>query len=150
MDTDWACDNLEVFVCQIRGVPRPDITRQIPGDLKVSRTRRSGTVEESINIHRRVYAKLARFTKLQELRLGFPASTKSPCPRYQRPYVEAYRQYDCLAMTLDSGLDLMRGLKELRIVGLDDMEVYIHGVKEQIWFAENWPRAKIGYEHRRP
>ncbi|KAG0359383.1 hypothetical protein BGX24_005780, partial [Mortierella sp. AD032] len=53
-------------------------------------------------------------------------------------------------MTLDSGLDLLRNLKYLRIVGLTDMEVYIDGDKEQKWVAEHWPNAAlefIGYEH---
>lgn len=54
-----------------------------------------------------------------------------------------YKLYDCLAMILDSGLGLLRGLKNLRIVGLEDMEIYIDGDSERSWFAENWPDAKI-------
>ncbi|KAK3848421.1 MAG: hypothetical protein J3R72DRAFT_484640 [Linnemannia gamsii] len=62
---------------------------------------------------------------------------------------EVYRQYDCLAMTLESCLDLLKDLKELRTVGLQDMEIYIDGDKEQTWFAEYWPFATIGYEDYR-
>ncbi|KAG0368595.1 hypothetical protein BGX24_002763, partial [Mortierella sp. AD032] len=91
---------------------------------------------------------LGRLTKLRELRLGLSVDP-TRYPNYQRGDREIYRQYDCLAMTLDSGLDLLKGLKELRVVGLEDMEVYIDGDGEQSWFAEHWPLAKIGYEDYR-
>ncbi|KAF9120644.1 hypothetical protein BGW39_011203 [Mortierella sp. 14UC] len=89
-----------------------------------------------------------RLIKLRELRLGLPVDPIC-YPDYQHGDREIYRQYDCLAMTLDSGLDLLRDLKELQIVGLEDMEVYIDGDKEQTWFAEHWPHATIGYEDYR-
>ncbi|KAF9119367.1 hypothetical protein BGW39_000341 [Mortierella sp. 14UC] len=64
---------------------------------------------------------------------------------------EYYQQYSCLAMTLESGLDLLRGLKDLSVVGLEDlsvvgledMEVNIDDDKEQAWFARHWPHAVI-------
>ena len=49
-------------------------------------------------------------------------------------------------MTLDSGLDLSKNLKDLRVVGLEDMAVYIGRDKELSWVAENWPHAVIGTE----
>ncbi|KAF9092975.1 hypothetical protein BGX23_003755 [Mortierella sp. AD031] len=50
-------------------------------------------------------------------------------------------------MTLDSGLDLLKDLNELRIVRLDDMEVYIGHDKEKQWVKENWPNVKnISYD----
>ncbi|KAG0368597.1 hypothetical protein BGX24_002765 [Mortierella sp. AD032] len=146
--TEWICDNLEVFVCRIRKIPRPDITRHIngsPGNAQLSRSS-SITLEESIVLQRRVYAKLARFKRLRELRLGFPVNSRVSHFRHRRGDKEVYRQYDCLAMTLESGLDLLKDLKELRTVGLQDMEIYIDGDKEQTWFAEYWPFATIGYE----
>ncbi|KAF9898296.1 hypothetical protein EC991_000311, partial [Linnemannia zychae] len=96
---------------------------------------------ESIAIQRLVYAKLARLTKLRELRLGFPLDTS--VRNYHRGDKEYYQQYGCLAMTLESGLDLLKGLKELRVVGLEDMEVYIDDDKEKTWFAQNWPNAVL-------
>jgi hypothetical protein len=40
-------------------------------------------------------------------------------------------------------LDLLKGLKHLQIVGLDDMEIYIDGDSGHCWFAETWRHAKI-------
>lgn len=77
--------------------------------------------------------------------MGFLIDTEAP--DYQRGYKEYWQQYSCLAMNLDSGLDLLKGLKELkelRVVGLEDMEVYVEGEKEVSWFVEHWPNATIG------
>ena len=51
---------------------------------------------------------------------------------------EEDRLYECLAMTLDSGLDLLRDLNKLERVGLQDMEVYV-GEMEREWMEANWP-----------
>lgn len=136
----WVCSELEVFECQIGIIPRPDITRNIL-DGPASGHACDGTTQESIDLQRKVYAKLAQLTKLRELTLGFPIHTKY---KYKHGDKEYYRQYDCLVMTLESGLDLLKRLKELRVVGLEDMEVYGDGEKEQSWFAEHWPHATIG------
>ncbi|KAH7057990.1 hypothetical protein BKA57DRAFT_488468 [Linnemannia elongata] len=143
--TGWVCTGLEVFVCRIGNIPRPDITRYIGGSLSREQVK-SGTLEESIELQRQVYSKLARFTRLRELRLGFPVNSRTSYLKHRRGDKEKYRQYSCLAMTVESGLDLLKNLKELRIVGLQDMEIYIDGDKERTWFEENWPNATIGYE----
>ncbi|KAK3848409.1 MAG: hypothetical protein J3R72DRAFT_500160 [Linnemannia gamsii] len=149
VNSEWVCNDLEVFAWPIGAIPRPDITRALYG----GRNHGGGTLQESINLQRRVYAKLARLTKLRELSLGMPLTMDKPWVIDDvEIYVgstEDYRQCDGLAMTLDSGLDLLRDLKNLRIVGLTDMEVYIDGDKEQTWVAEHWPNATIefiGYE----
>jgi hypothetical protein len=140
VDKEWVCENLEVFGCRIGGIPRPDITRN--NDLPAAFGVREWSMQESIDLQRKVYAKLARFTKLRELTLGFPLDTEEMS--YDDGYAEFYQQYDCLAMTLDSGLDLLKGLSKLRKVGLEDMEVYIDGEREQAWFKEHWPNVKFG------
>ncbi|KAF9152778.1 hypothetical protein BG015_004733 [Linnemannia schmuckeri] len=139
---DWVCTDLEVFACRIRNIPRFDITRPIGRDFGRERVQQNqdGTLEESIELQRQVYSKLARFTRLRELQLGFPVNSRTSYYKHRRDE-EKYRQYDCLAMTLESGLDLLRGLKDLSTVGLEDMEVYIHDDKKQTWFAEHWPHA---------
>lgn len=142
VQSDWVCQDLEVFHCRIGNIPRPEITRTICRKPATKRHVKSGTMEESIDLQRQVYAKLARLTKLRELRLGLRMDTKSQ--DYFRGNKEYWRQYDCLAMTLESGLDILKSLGNLRTVGLEDMEVYIDGDKEQSWFAEDWPHATIG------
>ncbi|KAG0081211.1 hypothetical protein BGZ90_009734 [Linnemannia elongata] len=128
--TDWVCTSLEVFVCRIGNIPRPDITRYIGRSLSREQVK-SGTLEESIELQRQVYSRLARFTRLRELRLGFPVNSRTSYLKHRRGDKEKYRQYGCLAMTVESGLDLLKNLKELRI---------------HIWFEENWPNATIEYE----
>lgn len=141
IDSEWVCTELEVFCCQIGNILRPDITRDIQGQ-PASAFARDGNHGEDLDLQQRIYTKLGRLTRLRELRLGFELDTSPPL--YRRHDKETYRQYDCLAMTLDSGLDLLKGLKELRIVGLEDMEIYINNPREQDWFAEHWPHATIG------
>jgi hypothetical protein len=141
VNSEWVCADLEVFHCRIGNIPRPDITRTIARKSASKHVKR-GTKEESVGLQRQIYSKLARLTKLQELRLGLQMDTKSA--DYFRGNKEFWRQYDCLAMTVESGLDLLKGLKDLRIVGLEDMEIYIDGDAEQSWFEENWPNVTIG------
>ncbi|KAF9121270.1 hypothetical protein BGW39_010660 [Mortierella sp. 14UC] len=136
----WACKDLEVFGCQIMDVPRPDITRDIadmpPHDFVVK-----GSQKKSIKMQRGVYKQLAQLKKLNQLTLGIPIDTSSD--DYMTGDKEQYRQYDCLAMTLESGLDLLKDLKNLEEIGLEDMEVYIDREEEQAWVKKHWPKALI-------
>ncbi|KAG0350988.1 hypothetical protein BGX24_007954, partial [Mortierella sp. AD032] len=86
---------------------------------------------------------MSRLTKLRELYLGSPMKEyeeelepDDEFPRQDSPS----RQFDCLAMSLDSGLDKLKNLKNLHTIELKDMEVYIDGPLEQKWIAENWPK----------
>ncbi|KAG0372027.1 hypothetical protein BGX24_000843 [Mortierella sp. AD032] len=138
--SEWVCSNLEVLVVQIRGIPRPDITRDICGQ-PAHRRIKSGTLQESLTLQHQIYVKLGGLVKLRELTLGLPLDvSKSDFEPRDQAY---YRQFDCLAMTLDSGLDLLRGLGRLQVVGLQDMEIYIDGDREQEWVREHWPHARI-------
>lgn len=49
----------------------------------------------------------------------------------------------CVAMSLDSGLDLLKDSNELEFVGLTDLEVYVNGDRGQDWFAEHWPDVEV-------
>ncbi|KAG0372682.1 hypothetical protein BGX24_012712, partial [Mortierella sp. AD032] len=60
--------------------------------------------------------------------------------RYDR---ESDRQYDCLAMSLKSRLDLLRGLRRLRVVALEDMQVDIYKKDQKKWVVQHWPNAKV-------
>ncbi|KAK3848386.1 MAG: hypothetical protein J3R72DRAFT_484603 [Linnemannia gamsii] len=144
--SEWVCSNLEIFGCGIGGIPRPDIVRRIGGNTASSYTVQ-GTYDDSIDLQRGVYMQLGRLAELKELYLG------SPLEKYEEEVDEAQvdeperkdsplRQFDCLAMTLDSGLDLLKSLKNLHTVELRDMEVYIGKPLEQKWVAENWSKVK--------
>ena len=66
VQSEWVCQDLEVFCCRIGNIPRPEITRTICQKPATKRHVKSGTMEESIDLQRRVYAKLARLTKLRD------------------------------------------------------------------------------------
>lgn len=50
-------------------------------------------------------------------------------------------QYDCLEMTLESGLDQLKGLNNLRVLDVQRMEQRI-GLKEVQWMSQYWPRLR--------
>ncbi|KAG9061198.1 hypothetical protein KI688_007536 [Linnemannia hyalina] len=137
VSSDWVCTELEVFGCQIGGIPRPDITQDIAGKPAVDYIK-EGTHQESLDLQRGVYSQLGRLTKLKELILGVAVVPRWGDDDIRR---QRNRQYDCLAMTVESGLDLLKDLKELENVVMDDMEVYISDDKEEAWVKKNWPKV---------
>lgn len=137
VSTDWVCTELEVFGCQIRGIPRPDITHDIAGKPASDFTK-EGTLQESLDLQRGVYSQLGRLTKLRELILG--VRVKSSWQNYGLQGEENW-QYDCLAMTVESGLDLLKDLRGLESVVLEDMDVYISKDEEKAWVQKNWPKV---------
>jgi hypothetical protein len=132
----WKCTELEVFRCQIGGIPRPDITRDICDDPP-SAFIISGAIAESHQTQRGVYSQLAQLTKLRELVLG--CVFYSSHPDYTSHDKDYFRQYQCLSMSLESGLDLLKGLNNLETLGLEDMEVCIDGCEEEEWLERHWP-----------
>ncbi|KAG0273735.1 hypothetical protein BGZ95_010477 [Linnemannia exigua] len=150
VQSDWICNNLEVLACKISEIPRPDITREIYF-LEPDRHLHPGSPQRSMELQRQVYSKLAKLTKLRELRLGFVLD--STHPSYALEDEEIFRQYDCLAMTLESGLDLLKNLQNLQVVDLSNMEVYIDGESERSfswggrvdWNRTFWDCCQSGY-----
>ncbi|KAG0078752.1 hypothetical protein BGZ90_004452 [Linnemannia elongata] len=135
--SEWACTNLEVFGCEIQGLQRPPK----PADGRWSGPIKTKEEQDSIDLQRRVCAQLGRLKRLRELILRVPA------PTYEgnhMPYNPRFTR-DCLAMGFETGLDLMVDLKDLRKVGLEDMDVDIGNFAEQAWVAYNWPHATIRY-----
>ena len=55
-------------------------------------------------------------------------------------------QYECLDMTLNSGLGRMQGLKELRRVSVEAMAVGFYAAKEQSWAMEYWKKLDWKYK----
>ncbi|KAG0378597.1 hypothetical protein BGX24_003393 [Mortierella sp. AD032] len=145
-DSEWVCKNLEVFECPIRNIPRLDIAREVD-ILKHTRAPiKEGTLQESIDLQHQIYAKLAQFTKLRELTLSLPLPRQGTL-MYHNSLRRGFRQYDCLAMTLKSGLGLLKDLKDLKVVRLEGMEVYVDGDEEQSWVKEQWPKARISWTY---
>ncbi|KAK3848420.1 MAG: hypothetical protein J3R72DRAFT_428976 [Linnemannia gamsii] len=139
----WVCTDLEIFGCTIKGVPRPDIAwGEGADDYASDYASDTKAHRESIHLQRQVCAQLGRLTKLRELILRAPYPTYDTLDR--RRYID-HQSRNCLAMSLEGGLDLLHGLKELRKVGLVDMDVNIGYAAEQEWVKANWPHATIQF-----
>ncbi|KAG0341623.1 hypothetical protein BG004_005972 [Podila humilis] len=162
----WACERtLQVLKVEISRVPRPDLQQQQLLRYELPRIQRPpllplelrdaimGTVEESHAIQRRIYEQLGRLEKLQVLVLGHEVMNpdRSLMEEYQEEDEEEEEvisrlidqdfQWLSLEMSLESGLDLMGGLKELRVLNVSRMAHRI-GVAELEWMQINWPRLE--------
>lgn len=167
---NWACLSLETFKCKIVGIPRPDITTRTNGRPLTDHPLHSEkiyTLEDSYRIQRQVYAQLGRLHKLMDLSLGsdyFFAQEKGDfdsdddferATNLRRVERESEGQYfsmealqvgyqnECLSMTLASGMGLMSGLKNLRSVELDGMQVeggFTWPALNRDWIRNSWPK----------
>lgn len=70
---DWVCDSLEDSACQVRNIPRTDVTRRTMSEPASNYTLK-GTMEESRRIQERLYTKLDRLIGLRELTFNVPLS----------------------------------------------------------------------------
>ncbi|KAF9084441.1 hypothetical protein BGX23_010515 [Mortierella sp. AD031] len=157
--SDWACVSLESFRCKIIGIPRPDLKtrtngRPLTGPLHSTD---NYTLEDSYRLQRQIYSQLGRLCNLKELCLGsdyHAGATNFAILRSERwregTYYDALniqqgRQDECLSMTLESGLDLLSGLKELRGISLSGMQTGFWKPAEQEWTRKHWPKLKPGY-----
>ncbi|KAK3811070.1 MAG: hypothetical protein J3Q66DRAFT_390957 [Benniella sp.] len=84
-------------------------------------------ISQGREIQSQVYGRLARLTNLESLHLG---------DRNRKFY-----QYDCLEMSLKSGLDKLSGLKLLKKLSFGNMSTNI-GIQEVQWMVENWPKLR--------
>ncbi|KAF9094833.1 hypothetical protein BGX29_009351, partial [Mortierella sp. GBA35] len=139
----------------ITDIPRPDIKVDYIGDaydeyhLKEQKTKKV-----SHTLQRKVYSQLGALACLEELYLGHQQSGMTRSQILEETLGDDYDpdedeieedvvgsaqfQMNCLEMSLESGLDLMSGLKELRILDVTFMCHRI-GVHELEWMETNWP-----------
>lgn len=118
----WQCEqSLKVLEASITGVPRPDLTgRDVVAEAYPGQAR---------ELHGQVYDRLARLTNLETLCLGLRRT---------------HSQYDCLEISLESGLDKLSGLKRLKELDVTGTRTRI-GLKEVQWMTEHWPRLTAIY-----
>ncbi|KAF9988272.1 hypothetical protein BGZ65_009500 [Modicella reniformis] len=122
----WACEqSLQVIQVHITNIPRPDLDDPW-------RSLNETYWGQGREIQKRVYERLARFTKLEVLRLGHlfdDADDDGELPG---------DQYDGLEMTLDSGLHLLAGLKGIRELDVSCLRTGIR-VADVEWMSNHWP-----------
>ncbi|KAF9541831.1 hypothetical protein EC957_002666 [Mortierella hygrophila] len=135
--SEWKCTDLEVFGCEIKGLRRPPK----PVNERVSGPTKTKAEQDSIDLQRGVCAQLGKLTKLKELIL------RAPAPTFENHHTHDFPRNtrDCLALGFETGLDLLVDLKDLRKVGLEDVDVDIGNFAVQAWMAHNWPHATIRY-----
>ncbi|KAF9426383.1 hypothetical protein BGZ94_006605 [Podila epigama] len=142
--SSWVCLDLQEFVVNIEGVPRPDL-KTGHDTPRLRRLLDEGTIEESHAIQRRVLRQLGALKSLKRLCLGHPlVQYKRHIYQAQSEFLrlqDFYYQVSCLEMSLDSGLDQLVELKDLEELHVTGMAHRI-GVDELEWMLLHWPKLK--------
>ncbi|KAF8934538.1 hypothetical protein BGZ47_010341 [Haplosporangium gracile] len=149
--------SMEYLQLSIQRVPRPDVVRRLSGgDLMFSQEGLG--VGLRFEVQRWIYMQLSRMTGLKELVLGkldFHPDVLAYCnidlswsSMDPITFEEALLDYGIhafnylsLELSLVSGLDMLEGLKELRVL---DVRRTAHniGVEELQWMHRNWPKLE--------
>ncbi|KAF8948415.1 hypothetical protein BGZ47_004997 [Haplosporangium gracile] len=145
----WACNStLRIFRANISKLPRPDITRTFIGcPLKDGMVVEESYLGQSRDIQSRMYERLARMTRLERLELGHEdrdfkdASMDLEDSSVVKSMDDMDHYYDCLEMSLRSGLKVLEGLKELEVLSVIWMTAMI-GVEEVQWMLQSWPKLR--------
>ncbi|KAF8934540.1 hypothetical protein BGZ47_010343 [Haplosporangium gracile] len=155
LDRSWVLGpSMEHLQLRIEGVPRPDVLyRQNGGELMFQQTGLDPALR--FDVQRWIYTQLNRMTGLQELILGLQdlsLKTMKFCnvnssmslaemeDAMMEKQVDAFN-YLSLEFSLESGLDLLAGMKELRMLDVRKTAHYI-GVAELEWMYRNWPKLE--------
>lgn len=138
----WACElSLRVLKTKITCIPRPDVTKLLDGRQRADALKETYT-REGKQLQKRIYERLSRFVNLEELCLGHGAKEITRLSPSDAAIDGEDYQYECLEMTLESGLDQLKRLKNLRVLGVRMMEQRI-GLKEVQWMTQNWPKLQV-------
>ncbi|KAF9345135.1 hypothetical protein BGX26_003489 [Mortierella sp. AD094] len=124
---DWVCLELE-------NLELPIIDARVVYDGNAVRTRSPFQhllhwEERTVQGIQNVYQQLGRLTKLQHLRLEWWTEKK-------------YESCANMDMSIESGLEHLEGLKELRVLDVSCIKQVNVQQREVEWMAENWPRIR--------
>ncbi|KAG0281910.1 hypothetical protein BGZ95_006417 [Linnemannia exigua] len=157
----WSCAGLEVFRCQIVGLPtlkksdRTAIdTLSVIGSLSAEDTALSEDSQHSkvrekqqhwLDIHGLVYDRLASLIHLTVLDLGWESRDVWRLERTIVRRHDAWSEapiHDSLELSLASGLKRLAPLTKLEVFGFDGVNHRI-GKPELEWMARSWHRLKV-------
>lgn len=148
--------SVEYFQLRIEGVPRPDVMYRQSG-LALTTPQTGLRFDLRYKVQEWIYTQLSRMTNLQELVLGitdynpkvfsfyeFDEATVSNLVLLEELMLTNGVQtfhYFSLELSLSSGLSLLAGLKELRVL---DVRMTAHNIRveELKWMHENWPKLE--------
>ncbi|KAG0320045.1 hypothetical protein BGZ97_000882 [Linnemannia gamsii] len=153
LQSTWNCTLLTQLDIHITGIPRPDVLFNWKGDkllsdgalaagtITDSRTI-SSIMDESRRLQRQIYTRLATLVNLESLQLGItcPPHLKAivTLSNGKRGLFDRGQQLNCLEMSLDSGLDILAGMRSLKMLNVQSMEHRI-GISELKWFERELP-----------
>ncbi|KAG0275479.1 hypothetical protein BGZ96_003772 [Linnemannia gamsii] len=155
MDRSWALGpKMEHFQLRIEGVPRPDVLYFQSGKELVAEELELNPAAR-FDVQRLIYTQLGRMTGLQELILGLQdLSTKmmrfigvdssmDVVAQEEAALKKGIRMfnYSSLEFSLESGLDLLADMKEMRMLDVRSTAHYI-GVEELEWMHKHWPKLE--------
>ncbi|KAF9548782.1 hypothetical protein EC957_005716 [Mortierella hygrophila] len=139
----WSCRWITYLGIQISGIPRPDIYTDYKNSL--APTLLGVSMKQSRVIQRQVYAQLGQLTFLRTLSLGADSPATELCvstDMNRTPvFFDRRLQLSCLEMTLESGLGLLAGLRDLEWLTVANMDHRI-GVAELQWMEKSWPSIR--------
>ncbi|KAF9930330.1 hypothetical protein FBU30_000603 [Linnemannia zychae] len=144
ISSKWSCRWLTVLSIQILGIPRPDIVSDRLGRERALADREAeGTMSASRALQRKVYQQLGLLTHLEFLDLGIHVSSSLGEDLIDVGGIIFDRQFqlDCLEMSLESGLDLLSSLQNLRSLRVVGMEHRI-GIEELKWMLVHFLRLE--------
>ncbi|KAF9959990.1 hypothetical protein BGZ65_012877 [Modicella reniformis] len=127
---DWVCLDLEEL--KLTFSDARSITAEEPALLQQELWTAQGI--------KRVYQQLGRLSKLEELTIGWCSDS-------------TFSQRANLDMTLNSGLDQMKGLKSMKMIDISFIAKVNSGMQEAEWMLENWPSLRsisgLSYRYRK-
>jgi hypothetical protein len=128
----WACaTSLKVLRIMIGGLSSNNNSNDINSAMVT-------TADGNFGLQRQIYRFLGSLKNLEELCLGFGPEEDSIFTLPQ----DQGRQKDCLDFSLDSGLELLEGLKSLRVLNVARMNHQI-GLSEVRWMCRTWPQLQV-------
>lgn len=158
-DWSWVLGpSMEYLQLSIEHVPRPDVVRRQSGwHLIFSQEGLDASLR--FEVQQWVYMQLSRMTGLKELVLGMtdldpdvlasynidPLLSSTDPIAYEEALLINHRnrefQYLSMEFSLESGLYMLEGMKELRVL---DVRMTAHniGVEELEWMYSNWPKLE--------
>ncbi|KAF9371385.1 hypothetical protein CPB97_002003 [Podila verticillata] len=91
----------------------------------------------------RVCERLGEFTNLRILQLGHQAQVNQLLRKGGFRAVTIPRQGKCLSLTLETGLEMLCGLKTLEELHIPNMDHLVAEGQEVEWMVEHWPRLSV-------
>ncbi|KAF9586537.1 hypothetical protein BGW38_002778 [Lunasporangiospora selenospora] len=146
IDSPWICRSLENLKVVITGMARPDLKTDQYGNT-LTGPLHDGTIQ-GYDLQSIVYHQLGSLPKLQVLWLGHDKQDLDDEGNYhptategQWRYIDPDEQFECLEFSLKSGLGLLSGLKDLRVLNIDRLRTRI-GLSEVQWMSDQWPKLE--------